>query len=284
MPPIKTVLACTDLTAESLAAVEAAAWLCSRYAARLVLVHVVDIPGGHYAHLVQDAADERCGAACEVLRERASRLEERGDFAATFRVEVGAPVAKLLEVIESESPDLVVCGRHKRSGWERVTLGSVAARLVYKVECDLLVATDDLDMNALNMAVATDFSPGSGAAAHRALELSDDITPVIHAIELPLGWSKLGADHDDVLSNVTRLCNQEADAWMARCRLDDARLSFLMEEDRPARLAERIVEERDINLFLCGATGATGTKSILLGGNARRILHHLGCSIWLANV
>lgn len=59
------------------------------------------------------------------------------------RVRVGLPRQEILAVLDARHADLAVLGTHGRSGFERLTLGSVAAEVAHHATCNLLVLPPD---------------------------------------------------------------------------------------------------------------------------------------------
>jgi hypothetical protein len=58
-------------------------------------------------------------------------------------VRVGLPRQEILAVLDARHADLAVLGTHGRSGFERLTLGSVAAEVAHHATCNLLVLPPD---------------------------------------------------------------------------------------------------------------------------------------------
>jgi nucleotide-binding universal stress UspA family protein len=55
------------------------------------------------------------------------------------RIRIGYPREEILEVLKQRQVDLVILGTHGRRGFERLTLGSVAAEVMHQAECSLLL-------------------------------------------------------------------------------------------------------------------------------------------------
>jgi nucleotide-binding universal stress UspA family protein len=140
------VLAPTDLSAASEAAVRQAAELARRYDARLDLLHVVeqiptyDLPGIYQSALPpqaeaasaleQHARDglEALAADLSLADERVRLLLEHGDAAST-----------IVDHAADEGSDLVVLASHGRTGLERFLLGSVAEKVIRTAPCPVFV-------------------------------------------------------------------------------------------------------------------------------------------------
>lgn len=114
------ILAATDLSEDGLLPVKRAAELALTRLARLTVVHVVP------ANQTQDTA------ALERVRKE---LPET----ARFEVDTGEPAAAIVAAAERHNAELIVVASHGRRGFARFVLGSVAARVVRKASCSVLV-------------------------------------------------------------------------------------------------------------------------------------------------
>ena len=137
VPPIRTILLATDLTAASREATDHAIGLASRLGARLLIVNVLEKrrltgPGSH--DRVDQARSEREALLVQVVRE----AREAG-VTAEFLVWDGEPGDSIAAAAEAERADLVVVGTRGRRGAERMLLGSVSDHVVRHAECPVLV-------------------------------------------------------------------------------------------------------------------------------------------------
>jgi nucleotide-binding universal stress UspA family protein len=66
------------------------------------------------------------------------------DFEASGRsftavIELGPAADTVIKKAEETGADLIVVGKHGKSGWESMLLGSVARRVIQEAACDVLV-------------------------------------------------------------------------------------------------------------------------------------------------
>jgi nucleotide-binding universal stress UspA family protein/predicted phosphoribosyltransferase len=126
MDPRKRILVPVDFAPPSLRACERAIALCRDLRAELTLLHVVDVP--EYTLLLDGFVQLRAGAE-RTMSALANRLRPAVPELETRIVE-GAPWHSIISTIETERPDIVVCGTHNRRGLAHLALGSVAERMV----------------------------------------------------------------------------------------------------------------------------------------------------------
>lgn len=134
--PKKTVLVPVDFSEHSLAAVETALD-CAEGPASLHLVHVLGHLHPAEPGVVFDVAS---------LEDRRARIQALVDERLGAKVDgcavhlpVGSPGAEIIRVAERIEAELIVMPSHGRTGLARLTLGSVAERVVRHAHCPVLV-------------------------------------------------------------------------------------------------------------------------------------------------
>jgi nucleotide-binding universal stress UspA family protein len=139
---IRHILAPTDFSEFSKQAVEVASELAQKFKARLLLVHVVELP----AYPIEGLVPSRLGGTfLEDLEEQAALELEKvapaaggGKTEVARRIVVGIPYAKIVEVARDENVDLIVMATHGRTGLGHILMGSVAERVVRTAPCPVL--------------------------------------------------------------------------------------------------------------------------------------------------
>ena len=155
--------------------------LAWHYQAKLFLNHVVDFglpPYEYYAPAVDlnEVFRKTCADARYQLLESAKSLTKNGVQPECF-VQEGAVTDAILSFAETQGVDLIVMGTHGRKGFDRVTLGSVAEKVLRKACCPVLVvrkpgpdvvASESAQSSSelRRVIFCTDFSDSS----HRALD------------------------------------------------------------------------------------------------------------------
>lgn len=144
MIAIRRILAPTDLSDNSLPAVRYAAELADKFAAELVLLHVVQdavlvlpdavmptpVAGPDLNEMVASA---RTSLANVVTEQNLSR------FHPTCEVRIGAPAAEIDAAAKELKADLICVSTHGRTGLAHLLLGSVAEKIVRYAPCPVLV-------------------------------------------------------------------------------------------------------------------------------------------------
>jgi nucleotide-binding universal stress UspA family protein len=141
------VVAATDLSEASLPVVEAAARAAERRNARLVVATAVEWSYAAWGSVVGapfgatpvvppvDVQDQVRAAMRETIQRELERVGAKGE---AFVID-GTPSSAIAEKAEELAAELVVVGTHGRTGLARLTLGSVAERVVRAAGCSVLV-------------------------------------------------------------------------------------------------------------------------------------------------
>src|SRR3954468_19841524 len=134
----KTILVPHDFSSSANHAAAVARDEAKLHGAKLVLLHVIDLP--HQLQpdtvIVPDATgapinvkDYAMSSADAHVKDIAQRLA-RDSVQATPFVRFGNPVEEIIKMIDEHSIDLIVMGRHGRTGLQHLLVGSVAERVV----------------------------------------------------------------------------------------------------------------------------------------------------------
>jgi nucleotide-binding universal stress UspA family protein len=179
----------------------------------------------------------------------------------------GSVIDAILQRAESLAADLLVVAIHRRSGVERVLLGSTALALVHKAHRPVLVARRPPRRGAV--VAGTDLSLGSLPALRAAAEEARRRRArliVLHALDLPspslsLGNATVPAPADDPRS-VT-----------AQRRVAEERLAGFL---RKAEVeAEAVVAEGAAAASIVALAGQTGGELVVVGTVSRRRLERV---------
>jgi nucleotide-binding universal stress UspA family protein len=142
----KTILVPHDFSSSANHAAAIARDEAKLHGARLLLLHVIDLPTAIKPEtvIVPDATGapinvrEYAVSSAEAhLQDIVARLAKDGATATSF-VRVGNPVDEITRFIDEEKVSLVVMGTHGRTGLAHLLVGSVAERVVRMATCPVL--------------------------------------------------------------------------------------------------------------------------------------------------
>lgn len=134
----KTILVPHDFSAGAGRAAQLAHDLAKVHGARLVFLHVAELPPllGAGAAIVPEEGGAPISVGDYAVRSAAERLAElaaeygKDGVVASYEAVLGHPAAEISTVAEKLGADAIVIGTHGRTGLARALLGSVTARVV----------------------------------------------------------------------------------------------------------------------------------------------------------
>ena len=198
---IERILCPIDFSESSARAYDYAQLLARHYQATVFLQHVVDFiipPYAYYDPVSYIDVDFRkiCADAREQLLEFAKSHTSSGVRPEYF-VQEGEVTESVLSFAEAQMVDLIVMGKHGRKGYNRLTLGSVAEKVLRKAHCPVLVvhepgpeavapqgAPNSVELRRIIF--CTDFSDPSHRASEYALSVAaefDAELTLLHVLE-----------------------------------------------------------------------------------------------------
>jgi nucleotide-binding universal stress UspA family protein len=139
--PYRSAIAAVDFSPGSLHALELARAVAS--GARIEVLHVYDIE--HDERMRQAGMDEAfiLDRQARVLQDAENRLDIElagvNDVNITRHVTAAYPAAAISERARAMRADLIVLGRHGKSGMQELLLGSVSKDMASAADCDVLI-------------------------------------------------------------------------------------------------------------------------------------------------
>ncbi len=145
-----TILVPVDFSACSLAGLTYAIQFAEKFAARIVLLHVVDLgmvvcaDGNVFCDL--DTVERARRKDAEERMVEFIRWASFGRVQFATVIKVGDAIRTICEFIEIEKVDLVITSTHGRTGFKHVMLGSTAEQVVRRAACPVLTVPSHPDV------------------------------------------------------------------------------------------------------------------------------------------
>jgi nucleotide-binding universal stress UspA family protein len=142
----KTLLVPHDFSASANHAAATARDEAKLHGARLLLLHVIDLPTSLNANSVIvpepngvpiNLRDYAVQSAEAHLQDIVERIGKDGVTATPF-IRIGNPVDEINQFVDEEKVSLIVMGTHGRTGLQHLLVGSVAERVVRTATCPVL--------------------------------------------------------------------------------------------------------------------------------------------------
>lgn len=160
----KTILIPTDYSKGARAALNYAAALAKKTKAKLILLHAF-----HFIYPISEIPVERDREDLSMLRRKeqeklkklSMELAKTQKIKCDFLCREGLAMDVILDVINEESPNLVIMGTKGASGVKEILMGSNTAKVIEKAKCPVLAVPQGVLFKGINkITFATDYHMG----------------------------------------------------------------------------------------------------------------------------
>lgn len=265
---IRCILAATDFSERSAAALARAASLARLAEARLVLLHVVD------EDAPADIVRQRVAVAEAGLAAERDRLE---GVAAETRVVTGDPFAAIAATAAELAADLVVAGDHRRSLLRALFLDTTVERLVRVAALPVLIARGPATTAYLHALVGVEAEPAAAVVAmlRRFGAAAPAHVSLLHAFD-PVASGKMA--YAGVADDTIAAYEAEVAAALRR-RLEDvvaaagpALAEIVVVAGEPVTELEDAAARLDVDLVVTATHARRGVGRLVLGSVTSRLL------------
>lgn len=282
---IRKILCPIDFSEFSASVLAYAAAFAKLFGSEITVLHVFApvVPQANSATLLQ--VPEARQSIADELHRLVAPLSSAG---LTVRTQIaeGNTASEIVHHAAEHDVDLVVIGTHGRSGFDRLTLGSVAEKVLRKTPCPVLtippgVARTATDVSVRRILCPTDSSTCSEHALDFALSLADRADAAVTALHVV-----------ETIETRPELSRAMTELQQRRC---DTELRFLEEINaaraggrgitnavmlgRPYLEILRMVEERAIDLIVMGVRGRGPVDMALFGSTTNHVVRRAACPV-----
>ena len=278
----RRVVAATDFSETSAAALRAAARWSRHLGVPLVVIHSYDpAPIGPSAASPIPAWPTDAGARAieRAAKSQLAALAEGLLAGVEHTVEAVAHPNPALGVSDfAKSDDLIVVGTHGRTGLGRILMGSVAEQTLRHAPCAVLVVRGEVDPERFptKVVACTDFSdaarPAIEAASWVAKAFAVPVT-VLHA-ETAEKWQQATFTADDQeLAKVRSDLESALGAEQAAFLPPPVRVEFIVADHHAHGIVDHAAEA-GVDLIVMATHGRTGLARLVIGSVAERVTRH----------
>jgi len=275
---LEKLLVCTDDSPDSQGACHAALELASSSGSKVVLLQVIpyiptyelqpmDLMGPATPTVNLELMAGREAAVRDHLKAWATEAANRGvDMEVRVRTST-TEYDGILEEAEVLNPDLLLMGRHGRTGLSRLLMGSVTARVIGHSPVNVLVVPRGVTLSFQKILVGSDGSPGSLVAWEEALGIAKKQRSSLIAASVARG------DAEVVLAE--EILRELAAAAAAQ----GIAVETLTLKGRPDAALLKTAQEQQVNLIIMGSHGRTGLARLLMGSTTERVIGQSPCPV-----
>lgn len=274
---LQKLLVCVDDSPDSAGAIAAGLALARSCGSKLFVLEVVEV-FPDYEIPAPDLMPPSPHLDLEFfkVREKAvrSRLEPWQAEAAGLGIDLEILVPSdtaayngILEEATAIQPQLIIMGRHGRTGLDRMVMGSTTAKVIGHSPYNVLVVPQQATLDFHRLLIASDGSPFSVAAWEEALNIARTS-----------GSSLIGVSvaRDESAVPRTKATLQQMQEAAAQAGVA---LEVQMLRGRPFEAILNAAAMGHVDLIILGSHGRTGLKRLLLGSVAERVIGLAPCPV-----
>lgn len=286
------ILAATDYSESSHAAIRYAAREAQARGEKMVLAHVVSAPvdTSSWAYFVDRARgdtgrlrNQALEKLDEVCREVLS--DEERPAHCEYAVELGDPSESIHELAGEKGASLVILGGSGQRALGAYFLGSTAEDTIREGKRPVMVVPSDWQVDRCRRVLAavdfSDCSRQSLAYAARWARFHDAELTVLHAANpSSSGATLLGLQPSQTdVEAYEGECEEKLASMIDELEVENLEVETLVRRGQPHRVVSEVVEERKMDLAVIGTHGQRGWKRFFVGSTALKILRTLPCPV-----
>ncbi|GIK51573.1 MAG: hypothetical protein BroJett014_05460 [Planctomycetota bacterium] len=284
MNSIARILAATDLSDNSMAALHTSVLLAELYQAELHVVTVIPARQGNTEDLLGKARKTIEVRAADELAKLCARLKKSPVNVQT-RVVTGEVVPTVLQLAHDLKIDLTVAGTRGMGSKDLGSIGGVAERLAHAAATDVLLVRPDHSDLFNHICVAVDFSELSVMALKRAAEIARLMKvkelKLLHVLHLPDEYWLTGLSEKESLAKLSGFARQHMQEAVAGAGLKSLKTVECYEEGKPAETLARMAVANKADLLVMGSHGGTAASSAVVGSVAAKTIRAIPASLWI---
>lgn len=291
---IQRILAPTDFSESARTGVRLANWLAERFAASVMVTHVVETPfrfsGLEEVILAREELETMRLAEAQLNRLATEGPRPGPETSACVRQ--GKAFQEIATLAGKCGADLIVIATRGQTGLKRVWLGSTAERVVRHAPCPVLTVPAGKPgargkalarVRLKRIVVATDLSEFSVSALPYAAAFARQFDAEIilaHVVEPRFPPPEVGALPPQVVEQDESALAEECLQRLRQEVLDgDLQVRTLVRNGVPFQEITRLASSLDADLIILPTHGHTGLKHVLLGSTAERVVRHADCPV-----
>jgi CPA2 family monovalent cation:H+ antiporter-2 len=283
MTRIKHIVAATDLSENSMHAVDRGFRISCSTQARYTIVHALGLDAlGPLRNLIgEQAADvshtllERQRTALEAI---AADARHSAGASADIHIEEGLAASVVPAFVAGSDADLLIIGAQGEHLLRRLLIGSTASRLLRKSTCPVLIARNPARENYRRILIAVDFSPGSELSIRLARQIAPDADIILlHSFDVPFeGMLQYAGVSQDLIHRYRIEARERAMRQLHHLAneqgLEHGDYTVVVDLGDAAQHIGDQAERGGCDLIVMGKHGTHVTEELLLGSVTRRVL------------
>lgn len=261
MAKMEKILVATDGSAYSENAVKEAILLAKKCSSRIFAVSVV-ITNLEFEVTMPQFVDKEEKKAREHLESVKARASKEGIDCDIAVIHGDEPYQDIVHQALKNRVDMIIVGRHGRTGLLRLMMGSVAAKVIGHAPCNILVVSPAASIELKNILIATDGSRYSEAAVREAIGIAKRCNSLLVALSV----ASVDAERKAAEDNVKKTVELAAKEGLAA--------EGLTVIGKPYEAITETAKQKRADLIVVGSHGRRGLERLLMGSVTERVIGH----------
>lgn len=198
-----------------------------------------------------------------------------------------AAAPAILEYADEHDIDLIVMGTHGRRGVSRLLIGSVAAEVVRKASCPVLVTGEQPVPSGTNkILVPIDFSKHSEEGLRHAKDLAElfgaklDLLHVVEENMPPAFYTGGVTSIYDMHPDIDEKAKAEMQKLVDETEGPGVEAAYHAASGRPASEIITFAQDHDSDLIVMATHGRSGLEHVFLGSVAEKVIQRAPCPVF----
>ncbi|MBF0472871.1 MAG: universal stress protein [Nitrospirae bacterium] len=272
MGDLKAILLATDGSSHSRAAMEEGFSFASACNTRLTLLNVLEFNPEYFEHFSTIGVNH--------LAEKKEKIQ---DYYEKLREQIANDNVELKTLIEiSQNPheviiseavkgkyDLIIMGKHGESGFKKLLMGSVTAKVISEAPCKVLAAGEGKKIKGENILLATDGSRFSIGAETEAINMAARCPHLKKFIAVSAAHT--AEEFKQAEANIENVIH--------KCKEHNVKVDAQVVIGEPYKIIVDKAKDYNIDIIIMGTHGRTGIERLFLGSVALKVIGLSDCSV-----
>ena len=260
------LLLATDGSKCSEGATREALSLAKRCSSQIIAVYVIktNLELEMTMPQVIEKEEEEAAKHLDAIKAKASK---EGIDCETITVHGEEPYQEIVDAAARKQVNMIIMGRHGRTGLPKLMMGSVTARVVGHATCNVLIIPPDARIEGRNVLIATDGSRYSEAAAQEAICIAKQCKSPLIAISVSSSDTEIATAEE----NVKKIMDAAAK--------EGVKAEGLTTTGKPYDVIVETARQKVVDLIVLGSHGRTGIERLLMGSVTERVIGHTEVAI-----
>ena len=295
----QAVLAATDFSDHSLAAMRRGAWIAQQCSKRLVVAHVVAdirkaIHHTSYRSRIEFLEGSEEHFQRELRRDADNKLKRQilslgaTDVEIKYETLLGEPYEELIHSVQQEGYDLIVAGTRGHSALKSLVLGSTAKRLIRNCPASVWIEKNKEVRPISKILAAVDMSDVSGLALSQAVWIAQRAGAELHILHVVestglstdlLDRNVAGPPSKSLRELIETEVKEQFNQFLSLTPRDGITTTTHLSWGSPTYEVARSAHQLGTDLIVLGTVGRRGVEGVLLGNTAESVLTYCECDI-----